>query len=78
MLAPPEVAAASRTGWRTAPGDAAALAAALGAALDLDPAGRQALALRARRHVAAFSLAAMSATTLAVYAELLTVSAEAS
>jgi glycosyltransferase involved in cell wall biosynthesis len=71
VLAPPAVAAAARTGWRVAPGDAAALAEGLAAALALGPAERGALAARARAHVAGYSVEAMAAATLAVYAGLL-------
>lgn len=72
VLAPPDVAAADRTGWRIAPNDVRALAGALVEALDLGPDGRAALARRARAHaVGAFSLKAMTDATLAVYARLL-------
>jgi glycosyltransferase involved in cell wall biosynthesis len=72
VLAPPQTPAAGRTGWRVPPGDAAALAAAVAAALALAPAERAGLAARARAHVAgAFSVAAMTDATLAVYARLL-------
>jgi glycosyltransferase involved in cell wall biosynthesis len=78
VLAPPEVMADERTGWRVVPDDVDMMAARLGEALELAPAERQALAARGRRHVAVFSLEAMCAATLAVYAELLTVPTHAS
>lgn len=72
VLAPPQVSAAERTGWRVQPGDAAALAAGLREALGLRPSAREALAMRARRHVERhFSLEAMVADTLDVYCALL-------
>jgi glycosyltransferase involved in cell wall biosynthesis len=72
VLAPPTTPAAQRTGWRVPPGDAAALARAVVEALALDPGERQALAARARAHVAAaYSVETMTAATLAVYERLL-------
>jgi glycosyltransferase involved in cell wall biosynthesis len=72
VLAPPQVAPGERTGWRVPPGDPAALAAALGEALSLRPSARDALALRARRHVERnFSLPSMVGETLDVYCALL-------
>lgn len=60
------------TGWRVPPGDAAALAVALDAALGLLPAERDALGQAARASVLArYSTAAMQAATLDVYRELL-------
>jgi glycosyltransferase involved in cell wall biosynthesis len=71
VLAPPLVAEAARTGWRVAPGDAAALAEGLAAALALSPGERATLAARAASHVAQFSVAAMTGATLDVYRRLL-------
>ncbi len=72
VLAPPQVAAGERTGWRVPPGDAPALAAALGEVLALRPSAREGLARRARTHVEQhFSLEAMVAETLDVYCALL-------
>jgi glycosyltransferase involved in cell wall biosynthesis len=72
VLAPPQVTPSERTGWRVPPGDAAALAAGLVEALALRPSARDALALRARRHVERhFSLDAMVGDTLDVYCALL-------
>jgi glycosyltransferase involved in cell wall biosynthesis len=72
VLAPPQVPPNERTGWRVPPGDAAALADAIAAALALRPSARDALAARARRHVEAhFSLERMIGDTLDVYAALL-------
>src|SRR3954463_11253267 len=51
VLAPPQVAAHERTGWRVAPGDPEALAEAIGAALSLGATARSALSARARDHV---------------------------
>jgi glycosyltransferase involved in cell wall biosynthesis len=71
VLAPPDVPAAARTGWRVPPGDAAALAGAIGEALKLGASAREAMAARARLHVVAnFSLERMIADTLGIYAEL--------
>lgn len=71
VLAPPEVAGSERTGWRVVPGDPDALAAGLAAALALSAEEAADLAARARGHVEArFSLAAMTESTLAVYARL--------
>ena len=70
--APPEIVRDGETGWLTPPGDPAALAAALGRALDLDADDRRRLGeramARAREH---FALAAMSGATLRVYDEVL-------
>lgn len=61
-----------QTGWLVPPGDAAALAAALSAALDQDDAARFAMGRHAIAHVRAhFSSSLMAARTLAVYDELL-------
>ena len=70
VLAPPEVDAALRTGWHVPPNEPQALSAAIGEALALTPAERQALAGRARAHAARFSVEAMCAATLAVYDRL--------
>jgi glycosyltransferase involved in cell wall biosynthesis len=60
------------TGWRVAPGDAGALAAALDSALSMQPADRRAMGARARAAVLAhYTTAAMQAATLDVYRELL-------
>lgn len=72
VLAPPDVAPEARTGWRVPPGDAAAAAAAIGAALALSPEERTAMSARARAHVEArFSLDLMVARTIEVYRRLL-------
>ncbi len=71
VLAPPEVSARERSGWRIPPNDADALANALTEALILGASGRDALANRARKHVEKyFSLDRMVGDTLAIYAEL--------
>jgi len=68
VLAPPQTPAQARTGWRTPPGDARALADALESALNLGATAREAVAQRARAHVERhFSLEQMTADTLAVY-----------
>src|ERR1051325_3042010 len=60
------------TGWLAAPGDPAALAAAIGQALALDGAQRAAFAHRAPTHVpACFTREAMCSRTIDVYEELL-------
>lgn len=70
--APRETVEQGVTGWRVAPDDPAALAAAIGRALALPEAERQAMGRRARRAVEArYTTAAMQAATLAVYRELL-------
>lgn len=72
VLAPPQVHAGERTGWRVPAGDAAALAFAVGEALGLRASARDAMAERARAHVARhFSLDRMIAQTLDVYTALL-------
>ena len=59
------------TGWRVPPGDAAALAGALGRVLAMPAAARDAIGAAARAHVlACYSTRAMQDATLAVYREL--------
>jgi glycosyltransferase involved in cell wall biosynthesis len=59
------------TGWRVPPGDPAALAAAIGAALALPAGERAAIGQRARAHVLAhYTTRAMQEATLAAYREL--------
>ena len=59
------------SGWLTPPGDSAALAAALEAALDMDESQRAHLGLAGRARVRArFTLEAMLGRTLAIYEEL--------
>jgi len=74
--APPETVLAGdaqvRTGWHVPPGDAEALAAALGEALALTPAERRAIADRGRERVRAlFTLDRMRIETLKVYDRLI-------
>lgn len=72
VLAPPEVGAEGRTGWRVPAGDADALAEALQTALSLGATARDAMARRARAHVERnFSLEGMTRATLDVYAAVL-------
>ena len=70
--APRETVAEGITGWRTPPGDAAALAAALSRALAMTDSERAALGARARAAVlSGYTTAAMQAATMATYRELL-------
>jgi glycosyltransferase involved in cell wall biosynthesis len=72
VLAPPDVAAAARTGWRIPPNDPEALAEALSAALNLGATARDAMAHRSRQHVERhFSLESMVGATLRLYVALL-------
>jgi glycosyltransferase involved in cell wall biosynthesis len=72
VLAPPDVPADRRTGWRVPPNDAAALAAGIREALAMAGDERTALAARARAHVErTFTLEAMTGATLALYRRLL-------
>lgn len=72
VLAPPEAAEEARSGWRVTAGDATELARALVAALDLSPDERAEMGRRGRAHVLSrFSLRAMTAQTLDIYARLL-------
>jgi glycosyltransferase involved in cell wall biosynthesis len=72
ILAPPQALGEERTGWRVPPGDAQALADALGHALSLGASAREALARRARAHVVRnFSLEHMTRATLNVYLNVL-------
>jgi glycosyltransferase involved in cell wall biosynthesis len=72
VLAPPQVGPEARTGWRVPPGDAAALAQAIHAALSLRPSARDALAERARDFVENnLGLERMVEATLDVYAAVL-------
>jgi glycosyltransferase involved in cell wall biosynthesis len=72
VLAPPDVEAAARTGWRVKPGDARALAAAVIEALALGATARDDLSGRARSHILdRFSVTRMQAETLEAYAALL-------
>ena len=72
VLAPPDIEAAKRTGWRVAPSDPRLLAEALGEALALGASGRDALAIRARQQVERrFAVERMARETLDAYAALL-------
>ena len=72
VLAPPQTPAHARTGWRIPPDDFLAMANAIAHTLDMQASQRDALALRARKHVEAhFSLQKMCASTLEVYCALL-------
>ncbi|MFN9094835.1 MAG: glycosyltransferase family 4 protein [Alphaproteobacteria bacterium] len=70
--APRETVAEGVTGWRTPPGDAAALTEAISKALALPAAERAALGARARAAVlSGYTTQAMQAATMAVYRELI-------
>ena len=70
--APRETVAEGITGWRIPPGDAAALADAIGKALALLPTESAALGARARAAVlSGYTTEAMQAATIAVYRELI-------
>ena len=72
MMAPPRVSDELRTGWEVAPGDPAALAKAISAALALDPDGYRAHAARARQFAEyMFSPGRAAAAMLEIYASLL-------
>ncbi len=72
VLAPPQVEAADRTGWRIPADDPGALADGIEWALSLGASAKDALARRARAHVEAhFSLERMTGETLDVYAALI-------
>jgi glycosyltransferase involved in cell wall biosynthesis len=72
MLPHPRVPLSNATGWIVPPADAAALAQALGDALDMPPGLRVAMGERARaRTLEHFSLGAMKRKTLQVYDKLL-------
>ncbi|MFM1816978.1 MAG: hypothetical protein RLZ98_3673 [Pseudomonadota bacterium] len=72
VLAEPAYGRDQRTGWLVPPGNAAALASALGEALDLSDGERAAMGRKAAAHVTAnFSLRRMQMETLAVYDRLL-------
>ena len=72
VLAPPDVEAGRRTGWRISPSDPAALADALKEALSLGASSRGALAQRARKHVETrFAIERTARETLDAYADLL-------
>jgi glycosyltransferase involved in cell wall biosynthesis len=70
--APRETVLEGETGWRTPPGDAAALAAAIRHALALPPEARAAIGARGRAVVLEhYTTRAMQQATLSVYRELL-------
>jgi len=72
VLAPPDVPAGERTGWRVPAADAGALAEGIAAALSLRASQRAAMQARARARVEAhFSLQGMVDATLRVYETLL-------
>lgn len=72
MMAPPRVTDELRTGWEVAPGDPAALAKAISAALALEPDAYRAHAARARQFAEyMFSPGRAAAAMLEIYASLL-------
>jgi glycosyltransferase involved in cell wall biosynthesis len=73
VLAPPDVEASARTGWRVPARDAQALAEAIREVLNLGASARDMLALRSRSFVQRyFSVDRMCSETLAAYVALLT------
>ncbi|MFO1169064.1 MAG: glycosyltransferase family 4 protein [Rhodoblastus sp.] len=72
VVSPPDVLPPQRTGWLVPAANRHALAMAIGEALNLREAAREALSLRARAHVRdRFSVERMCTATLAVYESLL-------
>ncbi len=72
VMAPPLVPASQRTGWLVSPRDTAGYEQALRQVLNLSPAEREAIGVRARQHVRAnFTTAQMQKNTLDVYDHLL-------
>jgi glycosyltransferase involved in cell wall biosynthesis len=72
VLAPPDAAAGTETGWLVPPNDADALAGALSEALAMPVDQHSAMARRARAHVTThFTLQRLQVQTLRVYDELL-------
>jgi glycosyltransferase involved in cell wall biosynthesis len=72
VAAPPHVDAEARSGWLVPPGDAAALADAIEAAITPGASAREGIRRRSRAHIAKFySLERMMRDTLGVYAEAL-------
>ncbi|GLI91740.1 glycosyltransferase family 4 protein [Methylocystis echinoides] len=72
VRAPPQTPPQQATGWRVPPGDAAALAAAIRAALAMPASARDEMMLRARDNVQArFSIEQMQHATLNVYRRLI-------
>lgn len=71
VMAAPRVGLDERTGWLVPPGDAGAMAEALGECLAFTPDQRDTMGQRARSHVlTSFTLEAMKQQTMAVYDEL--------
>ena len=72
VAAPPHAPPGERTGWLIPPGDSAALAEAIDAALLLGASARETIRRRCRERIAAsYSLARMTRDTLNVYVEAL-------
>lgn len=72
VLAPPRVEEEERTGWLVPPGDAEALAGAIGTVMRLDANRRDMLGAQARAHVLKhFALETMTGATLQLYAAVL-------
>ena len=78
VVSPPDALPAQRTGWLVPAANRHALAMAIGEALNMREAAREALSLRARAHVRErFSVERMCAATLSVYESLLEAAFEA-
>jgi glycosyltransferase involved in cell wall biosynthesis len=71
VLAPPTAQENERTGWIIPPDDAQSLARALREVLALTPEQRERIASKARIQAQKYTLEAMTAATLAVYAQIL-------
>jgi glycosyltransferase involved in cell wall biosynthesis len=72
VASPPYVGAEARSGWLVPPGDAAALADAIEAALALGASAREGVRRRSRAQIARYySIERMTRDTLRVYAEAL-------
>jgi glycosyltransferase involved in cell wall biosynthesis len=71
VRAPPDVPEDEQTGFRAVPGDAMALAEAIGRAIELDPKSRLAMVGRAAAHARRFSRARLQDQTVAIYRRVL-------
>jgi glycosyltransferase involved in cell wall biosynthesis len=71
IRAPPGTPEDERTGFRAAPGDAMALAEAIGRAIELDPRSRLAMVGRAAAHARRFTRQRLQDQTVAIYRRVL-------